>query len=263
MKNKKSSNFYDKISFKLNRYGCNLRFKHFYLLGEIVLNLLYFLNILLLKKDFKSISRAFFSNRYQSGLAELYEPLFKKIKKKKSGNVLEIGIGGHDDFTGGGGLRSLKKFFKNKTIYGLDIIDKSHFSTSYIKIIKGSQNNNKTYEKLRNITFDLIIDDGSHYPAHQLKSFKKLFKNLNPGGIYIIEDLNTSFYGNLNIINYFLGIEKNLFTNKSELSKLYFASTSSKQKTIILEKRDYDFKNKVNFKFKSKEGFLRKKRFKK
>lgn len=258
MKNKNSLELYDKISNKINRYGCLLRLKNFYLLGEIVLNLLYYVNVLFLKKDLKSISRAFYSNRCQSGLAELYEPIFNKIKKK-SGNVLEIGIGGHDTFTGGGGLRSLKKFFKKKTIYGLDVIDKSHFSTNRIKIVKGSQNKDKTYEKFKNIKFDLIIDDGSHYPNHQLKSFKKLFKNLNPGGIYIIEDLNTSFYGKLNLISYFLQKEKrDLFTNRSQLAKLYFASTSSTQKTIILEKREYNFTNKVNFKFKTKEGYLKK-----
>jgi hypothetical protein len=260
---KKQAPLYDKIAYKLHRYGCQLKINNYPILGEIFLNILYFINIFLFRTDYGHTSRAFLSNRYQSGLAELYEPFFSKIKKKPFGNVLEIGIGGHNDITGGGGLRSLKKIFKQKIIYGLDINDKSHLSTNRIKIIQGSQNDDKTYKKLKNIKFDLIIDDGSHYPAHQLKSFKKLFNNLNPGGVYIIEDLNYSFYGGkLNIIDYFHKNQKFLLTNKSKLAKLYFASTNPSQKAIIFEKRDYNFKkhskkNKNN-PFKTKEGYIKK-----
>lgn len=249
---------YDKISYKFYKYGCSLKLKKFDLLGNIVLNFLYLLNVICLKKDFKSISRAFCSNRHSSGLAELYEPLFNKIKNKQFGNILEIGIGGHNDFTGGAGLRSLQKFFKKKTIYGLDIINKKHLSRNNIIIIQGSQIDNTILKKFKNIKFDLIIDDGSHYPYHQLKSFNKLFKNINPGGVYIIEDLNISFHQKFNIINYFLKKQKFLFTNKSELSKLYFASTDPNQKSIIFEKRNYNFKNKINLKHKTKDGYIKK-----
>lgn len=42
---------------------------------------------------------------------------------------------------------------------------------------------------------DFIIDDGSHHPDHQLKSFEYLFmEGLKPGGIYIIEDTETSYW---------------------------------------------------------------------
>jgi hypothetical protein len=42
---------------------------------------------------------------------------------------------------------------------------------------------------------DVIIDDGSHHPAHQLISFKYLFRNgLKPGGVYIIEDTEMNYW---------------------------------------------------------------------
>jgi hypothetical protein len=41
---------------------------------------------------------------------------------------------------------------------------------------------------------DLIIDDGSHVPRHQLKSFVHLFPVLADGGLYIIEDVETSYW---------------------------------------------------------------------
>lgn len=42
--------------------------------------------------------------------------------------------------------------------------------------------------------FDIIIDDGSHKTSEQIKSFEILSKQLNKGGLYVIEDLHTSFF---------------------------------------------------------------------
>jgi hypothetical protein len=40
---------------------------------------------------------------------------------------------------------------------------------------------------------DLIVDDGSHLTSHQIKSLELLRPKLKPGGIYILEDIHTSF----------------------------------------------------------------------
>jgi cephalosporin hydroxylase len=37
--------------------------------------------------------------------------------------------------------------------------------------------------------FDFIIDDGSHMIVHQMRSFELLKDRINPGGVYIIEDI--------------------------------------------------------------------------
>lgn len=42
--------------------------------------------------------------------------------------------------------------------------------------------------------FDIIIDDGSHMVDHQITSFKALFPHLKSGGIYVIEDLFSSYW---------------------------------------------------------------------
>ena len=55
----------------------------------------------------------------------------------------------------------------------------------------------------------LIVDDGSHRPDHQLLSFSMLFKQLlQPGGLYIIEDVETSYWrrGHLYGYNYSYGL---------------------------------------------------------
>lgn len=42
--------------------------------------------------------------------------------------------------------------------------------------------------------FDLIVDDGSHVNAHQVKSFELLWPHLNDDGLYIVEDTHTSYW---------------------------------------------------------------------
>jgi len=41
---------------------------------------------------------------------------------------------------------------------------------------------------LPSVTFDLIIDDASHRPRDQAKTFTNLWPLLTPGGVYFIED---------------------------------------------------------------------------
>jgi len=44
------------------------------------------------------------------------------------------------------------------------------------------------------IPFDIIIDDGSHKSCDTIGSFVNYFKYLNDNGIYVIEDLHTSYW---------------------------------------------------------------------
>ncbi len=40
----------------------------------------------------------------------------------------------------------------------------------------------------------IIIDDGSHVASHQQASFDALWPELEPGGLYIIEDMHTAYW---------------------------------------------------------------------
>ncbi|KAK1738209.1 hypothetical protein QTG54_010878 [Skeletonema marinoi] len=42
--------------------------------------------------------------------------------------------------------------------------------------------------------WDVVIDDGSHVPAHNIISFEVLWKHVRPGGVYVVEDIETSYY---------------------------------------------------------------------
>lgn len=41
---------------------------------------------------------------------------------------------------------------------------------------------------------DVVLDDGSHVAEHQRASFQTLFPLLSDGGLYVIEDLHTSYW---------------------------------------------------------------------
>ena len=64
------------------------------------------------------------------------------------------------------------------------------------KIFIGSQENKtfllQTTKKIGKI--DIVIDDGGHQMEQQITSFEVLFPQLAEGGVYVIEDLHTSFW---------------------------------------------------------------------
>jgi len=125
-----------------------------------------------------------------------YEKHFLKLRKKKL-NILEIGVGGYEDsVSGGNSLRMWKHYFPNSTIYAIDIYDKSLLQEKRIRIFKGSQADgeflNDIFKKIGSL--DIIIDDGSHINEHIIASFKILFPLLNSGGIYVVEDIQTSYW---------------------------------------------------------------------
>lgn len=42
--------------------------------------------------------------------------------------------------------------------------------------------------------FDVVVDDGSHINAHQIKTFELLWPHISDGGLYIVEDCHTSYW---------------------------------------------------------------------
>ena len=63
-------------------------------------------------------------------------------------------------------------------------------------IIGDARNKSDLVEKLKNTTFDLIIDDGSHVSEDIVATFQSLWKRVNSGGYYIVEDLRCTYNPN-------------------------------------------------------------------
>ncbi|MDQ6472091.1 class I SAM-dependent methyltransferase [Flavobacterium sp. LHD-80] len=134
-------------------------------------------------------------NRYHF-YTQHYQKHFRPYKFKKI-KFFEIGVGGYENpILGGESLRMWKSFFPFAKIFSLDIFDKSFLQESRIQIFKGSQVDEKVLGAICEQVgeFDLIIDDGSHINEHVIKSFEFLFPKLKKGGIYVIEDTQTSYW---------------------------------------------------------------------
>ncbi len=129
------------------------------------------------------------------GSIALYDRVLRP-KRWRALSILEIGVGGYDDHSGGRSLRLWRAFFPRAQIAALDLYDKTALSRGRIQVFQGSQADRAVLERIAKNRrgFDLIIDDGSHINEHQIRSFAVLFPHLRPGGLYIIEDTQTSYW---------------------------------------------------------------------
>jgi hypothetical protein len=102
-------------------------------------------------------------------------------------SVLEIGV------LEGFAHRMWRDYFPNAEVWGLDS-DRQYINGvdmgERIKLMLGNQNEPEVMNQLHKVgPWDLIVDDGSHIPQHQIYSFQQLFSAVKPGGVYIIEDI--------------------------------------------------------------------------
>lgn len=142
------------------------------------------------------------SDKDRNGYTHFYEPLFKNLRMK-SISLLEIGIGtlipgapssmvGYhlEGYAPGGSLRAWRDYFPTADVTGVDIQPDTQFSEERITThLASSMNRQEVDAALKEKNFDIIIDDGSHYDEHQVQTLKNLWHRLNPGGFYIIEDI--------------------------------------------------------------------------
>jgi len=126
---------------------------------------------------------------YHHGYDRFY-PLFLNNLRNMSNGMLEIGI----DKTNS--LKLWLNYFPNAFIYGLDI--GVEMQDDRVKVFKADQSKIEDLISVKSkITrpIEFIIDDGSHIPEHQILTFDYFFRNLLvPGGIYIVEDIEVSYW---------------------------------------------------------------------
>lgn len=113
--------------------------------------------------------------------------------------MLEIGYGE------GCGLEFWHSLFPQLFCYCLDR-DHGDWSNSNSCVLRVDQSNPDDLERALAAVqhpIALIVDDGSHHPDHQLLSFSMLFQHLlQPGGLYIIEDVETSYWRRGDVYGY-------------------------------------------------------------
>lgn len=115
----------------------------------------------------------------------------------KSLKFLEIGV------QDGSSIKKWRKMSPSWNVHGVDIDPECEAENIFI----GDQLDKKFMEKFHN--FDIIIDDGGHTWKQQIETFEHLFPTMRKGGLYIIEDLHTSFWKTfddyeISCVDYFL-----------------------------------------------------------
>ncbi len=120
---------------------------------------------------------------------EVYEQI---LEPYRNGNCLEIGIFRGDS------LRMWEKYFTGE-VYGVDCsetpidgmanLGEMIASGEHNIYIFNAESSAEVWEHFGGKTFDVIIEDAGHNIEQQLEMYRIFKEYLNPGGVYIIEDI--------------------------------------------------------------------------
>lgn len=126
-----------------------------------------------------------------------FYPLFLDQFRNQEIELLEIGM------YAGESVRLWRECLPKAKLSGIDI---SYYeSKGYIQMYQVDQSSKyelSEFARDKTQKFSVILDDGSHVPEHQILTFEMLWPTLKPGGVYIIEDIETSWWGRSEIYNY-------------------------------------------------------------
>jgi hypothetical protein len=126
---------------------------------------------------------------------ESYLPFYERILSpylQRPVKLLELGIGQ------GGSLRIWSQLFPQaKLILGVDKLDsRVSLADDHISIHIGDVSKREVLIEINEIygPFDIVIDDASHKFSDQILAFEQLFPKLSPDGLFVVEDIHTSYY---------------------------------------------------------------------
>jgi hypothetical protein len=125
-----------------------------------------------------------------------YENWLRTFRHKPKMKILEIGA------EAGRSLKVWSDYFSYpEKIMGLaygeasDGVEERSSNLKAVSVYRGDQSKKETMDYLIGKgPWDIIIDDGSHVPSHMIFSLFSLWNSVKPGGLYIIEDLETNYW---------------------------------------------------------------------
>jgi len=122
---------------------------------------------------------------------EIYERHLSRFRNTPV-HMIEFGV------SQGGSLRMWKDYFGPECrIYGVDINPHcKHLEEDGIRIFIGGQEDRQFLRSLRDKIprIDILIDDGGHTMNQQKTTFEELFPSIDKDGVYLCEDLHTSYW---------------------------------------------------------------------
>lgn len=122
---------------------------------------------------------------------EIYDRHFSRFRDREV-HVVEFGV------SQGGSLQMWKEYFGPKAkIFGIDINPHcKKFEDEQVEIFIGDQEDRIFLKSLikKIPKIDILIDDGGHTMKQQINTFEELFPYINGNGVYLCEDLHTSYW---------------------------------------------------------------------
>jgi hypothetical protein len=121
-----------------------------------------------------------------------YFRLFE-ASREEAFSLLEIGLDKHHPPLDAPSLRAWREFSPNADLYGFDVNDFAFFQQERTHTFCGDQSSHDDLQRFLDESdrpkFRIVVDDGSHASSHQQISLATLFGHVEPGGVYVIEDL--------------------------------------------------------------------------
>ncbi len=122
---------------------------------------------------------------------KLYDRHFSEFRGRPI-TLIEIGV------FHGGSLQMWKDYFGSEArIIGVDNDPRCvALADEHVQVIIGDQDDRSFLRTLREEvgTVDIVIDDGGHRMTQQIGTFEELWPAVAEGGVYLIEDLHTSYW---------------------------------------------------------------------
>jgi 23S rRNA U2552 (ribose-2'-O)-methylase RlmE/FtsJ len=122
---------------------------------------------------------------------EIYDRHFSKFRNGPL-SLIEFGV------SHGGSLQMWKNYFGPQAmIYGVDINPNCvNVAEENINIIIADQEDRESLRAIKKLApkFDIIIDDGGHTMTQQIHTFEEMYEHLKDGGIYLCEDVHSSYF---------------------------------------------------------------------
>jgi len=122
---------------------------------------------------------------------DIYDRHFSRFRGTEV-HIVEFGV------FHGGSLQMWKHYFGERAkIYGIDIDPRcKQLEEPQVEIFIGDQEDRDFLRSLRDKIprIDILLDDGGHTMKQQIHTFEELFPAIDPNGVYLCEDMHTSYW---------------------------------------------------------------------
>jgi cephalosporin hydroxylase len=122
---------------------------------------------------------------------EIYDRHFSRFRGSRV-HIVEFGV------SQGGSLQMWKQYFgAHAKVFGIDINPHcKKLEEQQVEIFIGDQEDKTFLKELaaKIPRIDILIDDGGHTMQQQINTFEELFPCIDQNGLYLCEDLHTSYW---------------------------------------------------------------------